>query len=240
VRIAFRCAAVLCLASFAVTGFSQSAAPAATGKPAQVAGSQPDSKLAQLDQGAISGNTYSNKILGFSTEFPSGWKIVDAAEQRKTIESNHAATYGDSEAAEREHEMVWRCTRILLWTKKLETDVLLVTAVDPGCFPEIRLPASSDDRDGIQRVVKKLRRPPLGQGEHILSPDETVTTFVLQGHLMLDISAPDTTGDSPVYMSYVITPVKDYWLTLMFAAPSQAALQELKKKSCSSVKFEVP
>ena len=165
---------------------------------------------------------------------------MDVADQSKIIEANHTATFGDSEAAEREHEMVWRCTRILLWTKKSETDLLLVTAVDPGCFPKIRFPASGDDRERIQNFIQSQRRPPLGQGEHILSPDEKVTTFVLQGHLMLDISAPDTTGDSPVYMSYVITPVKDYWLTLMFAAPSHAALQELKKRSFSSVKFDVP
>jgi hypothetical protein len=220
----------------AVTGFAQSVSPSGAGKPAQAATPKPDSKLAQLDQGAISGNIYRNKALRFSTEFPAEWKIVDVADQSRIIEANHTATFGDSEAAEREHEMVWRCTRILLWTKKAETDLLLITAVDPGCFPKIRFPASGDDREGIQKFIES-QRPPRGQGEDI--PDEKVTTFVLQGHLMLDVSLADTADESPVYTSFVMTPVKGYWLTLIFAAPSQAALEELKKKAFSSVKFDV-
>lgn len=227
--------AVTCLG--AVTGLAQSVTPSGAGKPAQAETPKPDSKLAKLDQGAVSGNIYSNKTLRFSTEFPAEWKIVEVADQSRTIEANHTATFGDSEGAEREHEMVWRCTRILLWTKKAETDLLLITAVDPGCFPKIRFPASGDDREGIKKFVES-QRPPSGQGED--TPDEKVTTFVLQGHLMLDVSIADPAADeSPVYESFVMTPVKGYWLTLMFAAPSRVALEQLKKKAFASVNFDV-
>ena len=202
---------------------------------------QPDDKLAQVDQGAISGNTYVNRALGFSTEFPAGWQIIDAAKQRALIESNHENAFGDNPGAQREHEMVWRCSHLLLWSSENPENHLMTVAVwDPSCFPEVRFPASSQDHGGIQPTIEGMRRPPLGQGEHIIGPDEKITTFVVQAHLLLDVTDSMSSDESKVHISVVMTPVKSYWVAWMFVAPSEAALQELKKKIFSSVQFDVP
>jgi hypothetical protein len=202
---------------------------------------QPDDRLAQVDKGTIAGNIYTNRALGFSTDFPAGWQIIEAAKQRALIEANHQDSFGDSPGAQREHEMVWRCSHLLLWTSENPENHLMTVAVwDPSCFPEVKFPASLEDHDGIQHTIEGMRRPPFGQGDHIIGPDEKITTLVVQGHLLLDVTDSMASDESKVYISSVMTPVKNYWVAWMFIAPSEAALQELKKKVFSSVKFDVP
>jgi len=212
-----------------------------TGTTASPAASPYDNRLALVDEGVISGNTYTNHVLGFSTEFPAGWQIIDAAKQHALIEANHEAAFGDSLDAQREHEMVWRCTHILLWTSQDAENHLFIASVwNPSCFPEFQFPASSQDQEGIQHWIESMRHPPFGQETHIIEPDEKVTTFSLQGRFLLDISGSVSTGESTTHIAVVLAPLKNYWLSWMFAAPSSAALEELKKTVFSSLRFDVP
>jgi hypothetical protein len=217
------------LAGLVVAGVSQAGAP------------PPDAPFAKIDDGVASGHTYANRALGFSTGFPDGWDVVPAASYKSRIEQNHEAEFEDSPASDPAHERTWRCTHILLWTtNERKGGTLMVMIWDPGCFPEVKFPDSSDDHDRIQRSIEGMRRPPFGQGKYILGPDEKVTTSVLQGHLLLDISAKMSEGEATTYISTVVTPVKNYWLGWMLQASSQAGLQNLKKATLSSVKFDLP
>jgi len=240
-------AAFFCLAVLGTDGFAQSGAStpepslAATAQsaPASANAPQPNDKLAQLDKSAISGNTYTNLVLGFSHDFPASWHVYDLAAQRREIETNHASNYGDAPEAEREHEETWRCTHVLLWAskyteqehkeKETSVPVFVVTAWDPACFPGVTFPKSMDDRDAIQKIFA-MRLNELGQ-------DAKTTTFILQGHLMLDFSAIADTGDSKLYISLLMTQVKKYWVGWMFSSDSDAGLQDIRKTMLSSMKF---
>jgi hypothetical protein len=243
---AFFCLAVLGTDGFAQSGAStpepSSAATAQSAPPAGANGPQPGNKLAQLDQSAISGNTYTNLVLGFSHDFPASWHVYDLAAQRREIETNHASNYGDAPEAEREHEETWRCTHVLLWTSKYteqehkekeeSVPLFVVTAWDPGCFTGVTFPTSMEDRDAIQKIFD-MRLNELGQ-------DAKTTTFVLQGHLMLAFSAIADTGDSKLYISLLMTQVKNYWVGWMFSCDSDAGLQDIRKTMLSSMKFNTP
>jgi hypothetical protein len=212
-----------------------------TGQPEPPATPQPADRLAQVDKGVISGNSYTNRALGFLTEFPAGWQVIDEAKQHELIETNHEATFGDSPEAQREHEWTWSCSHILLWTSQDPSNHLLVVSVwNPSCFPEIHFPASSQDHEAIQQMIERMRRPPLGQGEYIIEPDEKITTHVVRDHLLVDISPSMPYDESTKYMSIVMTPLKNYWVSWMFGAPSSDALQKLKKTVFESVKFDAP
>jgi hypothetical protein len=237
--------AFFCLAVLGTDGFAQSATATSstvTAKPAPPAGAngpQPGNKLAQLDKSTISGNTYTNLVLGFSHDFPASWHVYDVAAQRREIETNHASNYGDAPEAEREHDETWRCTHVLLWTSKYteqehkekegSVPVFVVTAWDPGCSPGVTFPTSMDDRDAIQKIFD-MSFNELGQ-------DAKTTAFVLQGHLMLDFSAIADAGDSKLYISLLMTQVKDYWVGWMFSSDSAAGLQDIRKTMLSSMKF---
>src|SRR5437016_4864929 len=112
-----------------------------TGKPESPTASQSDDRLAQVDTGVISGNTYTNRALGFLTEFPASWQVIDAAKQHEIIEANHEAAFGDSLAARGEHERAWRCYHILLWASQdPENHFLIVSVWDPTCFSQVQFP----------------------------------------------------------------------------------------------------
>ena len=83
---------------------------------------------------------------------------------------------------------------------------VVVTAGDPGCCPEVTFPTSVQDRYAIQKIFD-MRLNELGQ-------DAKTATFVLQDHLMLDFSAIADTGDSKLYISLLMTQVKNYWQQL--------------------------
>jgi hypothetical protein len=233
---------VLGTAGFAQSGASThapSSAATAQSAPAGANGPQPGNKLAQLDKSAISGNTYTNLALGFSHDFPASWHVYDLAAQQREIETNHASNYGDAPDAEREHEETWRCTHVLLWTskyteqehkeKEASVPVFVVTAWDPECFPGVTFPTSVEDRDAIQKIFD-TRLNELGE-------DAKTTTFVLQGHLMLDFSAIADTGDSKLHITLLMTQVKNYWVGWMFSSDSDAGLQDIRKTMLSSMKF---
>lgn len=198
--------------------------------------------LAQVDPGHVSGNIYSNNALGFTYDFPAGWKISDKAAQQKTMETGHNANYGDSPEAQREHETTMKCMRVLLWANKPQPTnpeegldpAAIVFAFSPSCFPDVTFPSSSEDRQGIKNAVEFLRdafngSPLVSQGE------QKISTFKIQNHLFLDVTvstqmeSTDTGKPEHVYASLLLTPIKDYWLVWMLMSNTDAGLRELKK-----------
>ena len=54
--------------------------------------------------GHFNGQRYTNRILGFTVEFPAKWTVQDAAEMEQKAEAGHRALYGRDPEAEEEHE----------------------------------------------------------------------------------------------------------------------------------------
>ncbi len=210
-------------------------------KSAPAAEPQPRSRIFQLDKGTISGGTYTNHGLEFSTGFPAGWEMIDLAKAPEILQANHQIAFGDSPEAQNEHESVWRCTRILLWaSENPDNHVFMVSLLDPACFPEFQLPASDQNHDAVRHFIERMRQPPFGEGEGAMAPDETLTTHVVRSHLLVDLSASIPNGESTVHMSYMMMSLKDVWVSWLLAAPSADGLQELKKVVFESLKFDVP
>lgn len=198
---------------------------------------QPAGKdLVHVGPGHVSGNTYSNDDLGFSYEFPAGWEVSDKATQQQTIEAGHQAAYGDDPEAAREHETAMKCLRILLWAKKpgqaksqeALNPATIVLAFAPSCFPGVKFPTSSNDREGIKNAVEFLRgafndSPLISEGE------QKVSTVTMQNHLFLDVSVSTQVESTRVYASLLLTPVKDYWLVWMLKSNTDSDLRELKR-----------
>ncbi len=227
----------------AATARKQTAKGSATsGKSAPAAESQSRSRIFKLDKGTISGNTYINHGLGFSTEFPAGLEMIDLAKAPEILQANHQIAFGDSPEAQDEHESVWRCTCILLWaSQKADNRVFLVSILDPACFPEFQLPASDQDQDAVRHFIESMRQSSsFGGGEYVTSADESVTTHVVRSHLLVDYSFSVSVDESTVHTSYLMMSVHDVWVSWVLAAPSADGLQELKKMVFDSLKFDVP
>jgi len=68
-----------------------------------VAQSADPSAVALQSAGRISGQVYSNGVLGFSIELPAKWKVDGPAEMEQTAEAGHRFLYGRDPDAAEEH-----------------------------------------------------------------------------------------------------------------------------------------
>lgn len=209
---------------------------------APIAGPTP-THMGQLSPGVVSGNTFTNHTLGLSFQFPAGWFVADKTTQDSIVRAGHQFAWGSDPTATREHEMLARCSRILLWaakytevTKRDEINPLIViTAFDSACFPGVNLPKSSEDTEGIRQVATQISwslsgSPFIGKGRRSVRP------LTLQKRLLLDLScafqvkAPMRKQPVDVFTSIIFTQVNSYWVMWMFMDGSQTALDELKKE----------
>ena len=157
-----------------------------------------NNRIGKLDPGTITGNTYKNDALGFRYEFPAEWIVNDKAVQDKVIEAGHQFAWGNSPTAAREHEAARGCMRVLLMVTKFAEGTkteevnpgVTILAVDLQCSPGAYFPKSLDDQEGIKAIAQQLMQSFAGT-PFISKGNNSVRAFVVQGHIMLDIS-----GDS--------------------------------------------
>ena len=198
--------------------------------------------IAQLRLGVVSGNTYTNDMLGFSFQFPSAWVVADKATQDKVVEAGHQFAYGNDSAAAREHEIAKECGRVLLsasqypeGTKTDEVNPLVaIMAFDSACLPGVHLPNSTSDTDAIRQLGVQIARslsgtPFFGKGQN------KIRAFVLQNRMMVDLSSGFKvnvpTGKQPidVFSSVIFTEDSNYWVMWLFMNGSQSGLDDLRK-----------
>jgi hypothetical protein len=201
-------------------------------------------RIGELSAGVVSGNAYKNDALGFTYEFPAGWVVNDKAIQDKVMEAGHQFAYGDSPSAAREHAAFQQCARVLLMATKYPegtktegfNPLVTVIAVDSACSPGAHFPSSIDDRDTIKEAAQQLVRSFAGT-PFVSKGKNSVTAFVVQGHVMLDISASfqvnSPGGNTPldIYTSIDVTQLNGYWVGWALASRSQSGLQELKNNT---------
>jgi hypothetical protein len=198
-------------------------------------------RIGQLSAGVVSGNAYKNDALGFTYEFPAGWVVNDKAIQDKTIEAGHQFAWGDSPSAAREHAAFQQCARILLVATKYpegskteeHNPLATVFAVDSACSPGTHFPISIDDQDAIREAAQQLMRS-LAETPFISKGQNSVKAFVVQGHVMLEISGSfqisPLGSNTPleIYTAISVTQLKGYLVGWGFVSGSSSGLQELK------------
>lgn len=213
----------------------------ATREPAPETGYLSPTHIAQLNPGVVSGNTYTNRTLGFALQFPAGWIVADKATQDKVMEAGHQFAYVNDPAAAREHEVAKQCGRMLLWTtqypegaKTGEVDPLVaILAFDSDCLPGVHLPSSMTDGDAIRQVGVQMSRA-LSGTPFIRSGQKALRAYMLQNRLMLDLSgefkadAPDGKQPVDIYTSVVFTQDNNYWVAWIFMQGSQSGLDDLR------------
>jgi hypothetical protein len=209
----------------------------------------PTSRIAQLNPGTVSENTYANEQLGLSYIFPEGWVVNDKAALDKTIEIGHQVAWGDDPSAAREHEQFLRCTQPLLYvtqhpprTRSDVDSLIFVLASDPTCTPGIHLPTSIDDRDTIKQAAVQIIRSFSGT-PFVPKGKPSVNAFEIQGRVMLDISGSfefkPAKANTPlkVWSTLDFTGAGGYWVLWFFLSGSEAGLQELRD---TKIKFSLP
>jgi hypothetical protein len=198
-------------------------------------------RIGQLSTGVVSGNTYGNDALGFTYEFPAGWVVSDKAIQGKVMEAGHQFAWGDSPSAAREHTAFQKCGRVLLMatkypegTKTEEYNPLVtVIAVDSACSPGAGFPSSIDDHVAIREAAQQLVRSFAGT-PFVSKGKNSVNAFVVQGHVMLEISGsfqvnpPGSNTPLDIYTSIDVAQLNGYLVGWGFVSGSQTGLQELK------------
>jgi hypothetical protein len=214
--------------------------PVAPGGPGVPATPLP-THIAQLRPGTVSGNRYTNDMLGFSLEFPAGWVVADKATQDKVVEAGHQFAYGRDPVAAREHQVTEQCSRILLsatqqpeGTENDEVNPLVaLMALDSDCLPGVHLPKSINDTDAIRQLALQISRslagtPFIGKGQ------STIKAFMLQNRMMLDLSSafkvnvPRREQPLDVFTSVIFGEDKDYWVMWLFMSGTQSELDNLR------------
>ncbi len=214
----------------------------AVSQSASSAGIPPGSRIRLLNEGVISGNTYTNDALGFEYELPAAWVINDKATLESTMKTGHQFADGYTRSAARGHELFEECARVLLFVTKhpegakIEelNPLVYVIAADPACFPNAQFPASVIDRDGMRQAVRQLMGSFAGTPFVAKWEDSSVNASAVQGHLMLDVSgslAVDSLSRKlplNVFTSCVFTETKGYWVAWGFESGSLEGLRKLK------------
>jgi hypothetical protein len=108
------------------------------------------SKISQLPDGILSGNTYSNNALGLRYDVPSGWIATPDPKDPVSLDSR------DPDGP------VNQCSKVLLSLHAPEpvqgqfNSTITLLAIDPGCFPAAKFPKSLKDKKKIQEFARKI------------------------------------------------------------------------------------
>jgi hypothetical protein len=114
----------------------------------------PNSKIAKLPDGILSGNVYSNNALGLRYDVPPGW--IATAEPKEPVILDDRGP--DSR--------VNQCSKVLLslhapkqdpeQTKGQFNSTITLLAIDPRCFPGARFPKSAKDKEKVREFARKI------------------------------------------------------------------------------------
>jgi hypothetical protein len=198
-------------------------------------------RIGQLSMGEVAGETYRNDALGFTYMLPAGWVTNDKAIQDRTMEAGHQFAFGDSPTAARQHTAFQQCARVLLIATrypvgaKIEevNPMIVIIAVDSACFPGAHFPTSINDQELIKETARQMLHDFAGT-PFVSSGENSVYAFVVQDHLIVNISSSFQVGPSgtntprDIYSSMEVTQLDNYWVAWGFLSGSASDLQELK------------
>jgi hypothetical protein len=202
-------------------------------------------RIAALDPGLTSGSVYTNPYLGFTYRIPADWSTADQRTQQQVQEAGHRLVFGSDSHAESQHRAAERCNRMLLFaTKYPESNaeqnydfnpLIAIVAADPNCFATpVKFPTSIHDEETIQSLGRAVFES--FHGTLFMANGVTkLRALDVGGHVFIEIPTtgavplPDSKLRRKVYMSTVITSLKDYWVFWMFESDSPSGLEQLKQ-----------
>jgi hypothetical protein len=206
---------------------------------------QADPPANHIDAGKLSGNLYENQGLGFSYRIPPGWTLESEGAVQPAIERSRKRDDERPWMGEGERELMKACGRTLFsaWAKRPGTDGELsyddfgevtVTATSASCFPGIKFPASSADRQAIKDFLLQFgfTHPVLRDMRDARAFTSGVSVVVfLRGTVAFQV--PGDELSRRLSIAIAVTSRRGYFLTWFFAAPHDSELRELLDEKVS-------
>ena len=198
-----------------------------------------DPPASHIDAGKFSGNSYKNQTLGFTYRIPTGWTLHPEGAVQPAIERSRWRNYDGPWLGSGERKLLQVCDRNLFsaWAKPAGTDGQLsyddfgevtVSAASVACFPGIKFPASSTDRQAIKDFLLQfgLTHPIVRdmRDARAFTSSGSVIVF-LRGTVAFQIPGDELSRRLSIAMA--VTSRRDYLLTWFFAAPHDSELREL-------------
>jgi hypothetical protein len=198
-----------------------------------------------IDAGKLSGHLYKNQGLGFTYRIPSGWTLESEGAVQPSIERSRKREDLQPWMGAGERELMKVCNRTLFsaWAKRPGADGELsyddfgevtVSAASASCFPGIRFPASSTDRQAVKDFLLQF-----GLTHPALSDMRDARAFSSAGSVVVFVRgtvAFQVTGDAlsrRLSIAMAVTSRRGYFLTWFFAAPHDSELRELLDEKVS-------
>ena len=198
-----------------------------------------------MDAGKFSGHLYENRGLGFRYRIPSGWTLESEGAVQPAVERSRKRDDLQAWMGASERDLMKVCNRTLLsaWAKRPGADGELtyddfgevtVTAASASCFPGIRFPARSDDRQAIKDFVLQF-----GLTHPILSDMRDAKAFTSGGtvvvflHGTVGFQVPGDALSRRLSIAMAITSRRGCFLTWFFAAAHDSELRELLDEKVS-------
>ena len=192
-----------------------------------------------IDAGKFSGSLYENQELGFSYNIPAGWTLQPEGAVLPAVERSRRRDLDDPWLGPGERELLKVCDRKLFsaWAKPAGADGQLsyddfgevtVSAASAACFPGIRFPASSTDRQAIKDFLLQF-----GLAHPIVRDMRDARAFTSSGSVIVFLRgtvAFQVSGDElsrRLSIALAVTARRGYLLTWFFAAPHDSELREL-------------
>jgi len=192
-----------------------------------------------IDAGRFSGNLYENRTLGFAYRIQAGWTLHPEGAVQPAIERSRRRNYDEPWLGPGERELLKVCNRNLFsaWAKPAGSDGQLsyddfgevtVSAAPAACFPGIRFPASSTDRQAIKDFLLQF-----GLTHPIVRDMRDAKGFTSGGNVIVFLRgtvAFQVPGDElsrRLSIALAVTSRRGYLLTWFFAAPHDSELREL-------------
>jgi len=189
------------------------------------------SKISQLADGILSGNSYSNDDLGLRIEFPDGWKTTLSPKNPTMLDYR------------KPDELANLCSKVLLSLQAPHpvegrfNSMAILFAIDPGCFSGTEFPRALD-KAKIQKLADKIIKtyshsPFISPYGAFVVGDLTQGRVVIrftQGFIINAIVGHPATKKEPlnVYASIDLTESNGYWIAWAYIADESSA-GELKK-----------
>jgi hypothetical protein len=200
---------------------------------------QADPPANHIEVGKFSGNLYENQTLGFTYRIPAGWTLQPEGAVQPAIERSRQRNLDGSWLGPGERELLKVCDRSLFsaWAKPAGTDGQLsyddfgevtVSAASVACFPGIRFPASSTDRQAIKDFLLQF-----GLTHPIVRDMRDAKGFTSNGsvivflHGTVAFQVPGDALSRRLSIALAVTSRRGYLLTWFFAAPHDSELREL-------------
>lgn len=201
-----------------------------------------------IDPGKLESGIYRNAALGFSYQIPAGWfvepqgAVLPAIERARATESAALLDGGTPNTGVAERQLMKACSRTLfsLWAARPGADgqipyddfgEVTLSAVSAECFPGMKFPANSADRQALQDFLLRLELThPILRDMRDAKAFTAHSMVFLFLHGSIGFKVPNDELSRRLSVAMAVTERRGYLLTWFFAAPHDSELEPLLKE----------